>query len=260
MGVYNQLSARQLSAAVDSILRQTFSDFEFIIYDDGSIPEVSERIKKLADLDDRIVVIGSSENNGLAFSLNRCIERARGRYLARMDADDEAMCERFEVQHAFLEEHREYDWCGTNALLFDDDGVWGETKRPEEPVREDYLRFSPYVHPSVMYRSSLFSGEGYSEVREALRCEDYEIFMRLFQMGYRGYNIQKPLMKYRVNRVTYHKRPFHECTAEMKIRYRSFARMDHMTIAERLFIIRPVVSYFTPRWLVKLVKRRGGEL
>ena len=88
MGVYNQWNRGALQKAVKSILNQTLTDFEFIIYDDGSDPEVAGYIRELEKLDERIVLIGKEENHGLAFSLNMCIGAAKGKYIARMDADD----------------------------------------------------------------------------------------------------------------------------------------------------------------------------
>ena len=88
MGVYNQNDEKVLREAVDSILNQTFKDFEFIIYDDGSQPDAALILEKIKKIDPRIVLIGQEKNHGLAFSLNACIEQARGKYIARMDADD----------------------------------------------------------------------------------------------------------------------------------------------------------------------------
>ena len=139
MGVYNQWNREALQKAVKSILNQTLTDFEFIIYDDGSDPEVAGYIRELEKLDERIVLIGKEENHGLAFSLNMCIGAARGKYIARMDADDIALPERLQVQYDFMEQHKEYSWCGCNTRLSDENGVWGERKMPELPSDKDYL-------------------------------------------------------------------------------------------------------------------------
>ena len=107
MGVYNQWNREALQKAVKSILNQTLTDFEFIIYDDGSDPEVAGYIRELEKLDERIVLIGKEENHGLAFSLNMCIGAAKGKYIARMDADDIALPERLQVQYDFMERHKD---------------------------------------------------------------------------------------------------------------------------------------------------------
>lgn len=90
--------------------------------------------------------------------------QCKGKYLARMDADDISHPKRFEEEISFLKDHPEYMWCGTNCKLVDDRGIWGEGVRPEEPGTDDYLKYSPYIHPTVMYRASLFKKvAGYDE-------------------------------------------------------------------------------------------------
>lgn len=98
MGVYNELNKDILMEAVNSILHQTFEDFEFIIYDDGSCPEAATLLREVEGLDERIKLIGQDENHGLAFSLNACIDEAKGKYIARMDADDISYPERLMKQ------------------------------------------------------------------------------------------------------------------------------------------------------------------
>ena len=118
MAVFNQMNQTALNQAVDSILGQTLRDFEFLIYDDGSIPEAADYIRKQEEKDSRIRVCGSRENHGLGFSLNVCADMALGRYIARMDADDIAVPERLAEQYDFLEREERYDWCGSNAFLY----------------------------------------------------------------------------------------------------------------------------------------------
>ncbi|MBR5944399.1 MAG: glycosyltransferase family 2 protein, partial [Lachnospiraceae bacterium] len=102
MGVYNQWDIDALKRAVNSVLAQTSSDFEFIIWNDGSEQWVSDELRKLCVLDKRIVLAGRDENRGLANSLNECIKLAKGKFIARMDADDECLPERFAKQVEFL--------------------------------------------------------------------------------------------------------------------------------------------------------------
>lgn len=260
MGVYNQWDREALLQSVKSILNQTFSRFEFIIYDDGSDPEVAEYIKEVEKLDDRIILIGKEENHGLAFSLNVCIAKAKGKYIARMDADDIALPERLAVQYEFMEAHPEYAWCGCNTELFDGDGVWGNRSMPEIPADKDYLPFSPYVHPTVMYRSELFAQSGgYHVSQETLRCEDYEIFMRLHQLGYQGYNIQKVLFCYREDKMSFQKRRFEFRVNEAKLRYRNFKSMHMLFPLGWVYVIRPILGGIMPPTVVAWMKRKQSE-
>ena len=256
MGVYNQWNREALQKAGKSILNQTMTDFEFIIYDDGSDPQVAGYIRELEKLDERIVLIGKEENHGLAFSLNMCIGAAKGKYIARMDADDVALPQRLRVQYDFMEQHTEYAWCGCNASLFDENGVWGERKMPEIPTDKDYLPFSPFIHPTVMYRRQLFEeNEGYHVSKETLRCEDYEIFMRLHQLGYQGYNIQQSLFQYREDKQSFQKRKFKFRLNEARLRYRNFKAMNLLLPFGWLYVIRPVIGGLMPPGMTAWLKR-----
>lgn len=261
MGVYNQWDRKALQDAVRSILTQTFTDFEFIIYDDGSHPEAAQYIKELETFDNRIILIGKEENHGLAFSLNACIRKAKGKYIARMDADDMSLPTRLQEQFDFLETHPEYGWCGTNTKLFDENGVWGERKMPECPTEKDYLKYSPYVHPTVMYRRTIFEeNDAYKVSDETLRCEDYEIFMRLRRAGNKGYNIQKNLFCYRENKESFSKRKFKYRINEAKLRYRNFKAMGMLFPTGWLYVLRPIVGGILPNKLLKFLKRLEAKL
>ena len=257
MGVYNQWDKEVLYDAISSILNQTMGDFEFIIYNDGSDEIAATHIRDAAKLDERIVLIDANENYGLAFSLNKCIEKAKGKYIARMDADDISMPARLMEQYRFLEEHPEYDWCGTNAELFDEKGVWGHRKMSERPDEKDFLKYSPYIHPSVMYRANLFENEDkYLVSKETLRCEDYEIFMRLHNRGHRGYNIQKPLIRYREEQQSYNKRKMKYRVNEARIRFRNFRKMKILFPTGWIYVIRPLIGGLVPNGIISFLKRK----
>ena len=259
MGVYNQWDESILLDAVNSILNQTYHNFEFIIWDDGSHPDAAKFVKNLTALDDRITVAGKEENRGLAFSLNECIRLAKGKYIARIDADDISLPERFEKQVAFLENNQEYGWCGTNAVLFDESGEWGYRPMPEIPKMKDYFQYSPYIHPSVMFRAMLFDeNNGYLSTQETLRCEDYELFMNLIQRGQKGYNLQETLFKYRETRESYHKRTMHFRINEAKSRYRNYKRMGKLFPVGWIYVLRPVAACLIPPKVLEIIKRTQG--
>ena len=130
---------------------------------------------------------------------------------------------------------------------------------PEKPEEKDYLRFSPFVHPSVMFRAMVFDeNEGYLEAEETLRCEDYEIFMRLRQKGLRGYNLQEVLFSYRENNESYEKRSFHFRVNEAKLRYRNFKQMGMLMPFGWMYCIRPIIGGILPASLISLLKRIEG--
>lgn len=256
MGVYNQWNQDELHRAVQSILEQTIHNIEFIIWDDGSDARVASYIQELGALDSRIIVAGKLENRGLAYSLNSCIRLARGKYIARMDADDVSLPKRFQYQYEFLESHPEYSWCGCNAYLIDENGVWGSRSMPESPSREDYLKYSPYIHPTVMFRKELFDVEkGYVVSEETLRCEDYEIFMRFKERGYSGYNIQKRLFCYNENRNALARRTFKARISEMKLRYKYFSGLGLLPKG-LVYVVRPIIGGIIPNALIHRIKFR----
>src|SRR5947209_7771425 len=150
MPVYNAASV--VREAIESILNQTFSDFEFIIVDDGSTDDSGKILREYAGRDDRIRLY-TQENHGLVASLNRYCRLANGRYIARMDADDISLPRRFEKQFHFLEAHPEVGILGTWIQDIDENGA----PRTAWPVPTDpaviqwFLMFGNCIaHPSVM--------------------------------------------------------------------------------------------------------------
>lgn len=196
MPVFN--SAPFLAAAVRSILEQTYENFEFVIVDDGSTDGSAQILNSLDD--SRIVLFTNSENKGLIYSLNFGISVARGRYIARMDADDIAVKFRLQKQVDFLKKHPECAVCGTWARLMDAQGKLGRTwKRVTQPDEVHAALFfqSPLIHPTVMGKSEVFKAHPYNS--EAAHCEDYALWLELAERGYRLCNLGEVLLHYRVH-------------------------------------------------------------
>ena len=156
MSVYN--GEKYLGEAVQSILNQTFKDFEFIIVDDGSTDHSLEIIQQYAQNDNRIRIVINEENMGLSGSLNKGIELAQGEYIARMDADDISLPERFARQASFMESHPEIGICGTWVMnIGKHAGTSWKLPTEDATIRCQLLFNVPLVHPSVMMRRCLFS-------------------------------------------------------------------------------------------------------
>jgi len=179
MSVYN--GERYLREAVESILDQTFSDFEFIIVDDCSTDSTPEILKEYAEQDKRIRLMRSTRRLGLTRSLNRGIQATCGRYLARQDADDISLPGRLALQVSFLEEHPEVGVLGTWVANIDERGqptsIWQPPTSPTL-VRWTMLFSNPLAHPSVMMRRSLVEG-GMAYRPEILYGQDYDLWARL---------------------------------------------------------------------------------
>ena len=276
MGVYNQKDARQLRQAVDSVLGQTMQDLEFLIWDDGSDEEGARVLREVCSGDERIRLIqgGCSEspetespdpesrksrdtsNHGLAWALNGCIEQARGTYIARMDADDICLPERLARQYEYLERHPEIGYVGCSAELFDDRGTWGRREMPASPSAEDYLKYSPFIHPSVMFRAEVLKkAGGYRTARETMRCEDYDLFLRLYLSGCYGYNLPEVLFRYREDRNSYRKRTLQSRIREMMVRKRYFVRLPVSGCKRLFYTVRPLAAALVPGGVIRLVRR-----
>jgi hypothetical protein len=184
--------------AVKSVLNQTFGDFELLLLDDGSTDGSERDAAEFTRADRRAIAIRTERNVGLSAQLNVGIRRARGRYLARMDADDLAETRRFEKQVQVLERDPRIGICGSIVQEFNDNGMGALWVLPESPDDVHCLMFlrSCFNHPSVMIRAGVLADHGLLYDESFVVAQDYELWHRLLKLT-RGFNIQEPLMKYR---------------------------------------------------------------
>ena len=197
MSVYN--CEKYLAAAVDSILAQTFTDFEFLIVNDGSTDQSLPLLTGYAARDARVRLV-SRPNTGITRALNEMVGLARGRYLARMDSDDIAVPERFAKQVAYLDAHPECVIVGSRVMLMDPYGspvAPSGHKLTHEEIDHELLTQSGWalVHPSVMMRRSAVERIGGYDERWK-HCEDHDLFLRLAEVG-RVANLPDVLLWYR---------------------------------------------------------------
>lgn len=201
MGIYN--CAPTLREAIDSILAQTFTDWELILCEDGSRDETWAIAQEYRSAHpNRIVLLRNEKNMGLNHTLNRCLQAASGEYCARMDGDDVSLPDRFEKQVAFLDAHPEYAIVSTPMIFFDEQGEWGRNQMIECPQKEDFIHHSP-VHchaPCMIRREAYLAVGGYTEDLRMLRFEDVNLWYKLYAAGYRGYNLSEPLYRMRDGR------------------------------------------------------------
>jgi glycosyltransferase involved in cell wall biosynthesis len=193
MSVHN--GARTVSAAVDSIRAQTFPDWELLLVDDASTDGTAELLTRLDD--PRIRVLRNERNRGLAASLNRAFRESRGTLIARMDADDVALPQRFAAQVAFLASHPEVDILGSAAILLDGSGrEAGISTRREThgDIAASICKENPFIHPAVMMRRRVLEElGGYDE--SLRRAQDYDLWLRGVHR-FRYHNLQEPLLRY----------------------------------------------------------------
>jgi glycosyltransferase involved in cell wall biosynthesis len=184
MPVYN--GECYMREAIESILAQTFTDFEFIIVDDGSTDGTPAILAQYARHDPRMVILTNEANRGLVPSLNRGLEAARGQYVARMDADDVSLPERLARQVAYLDQHPEVGVLGTNIAYIDAEGrlLHGGRPKDPQPLSPTLLRWlllwrCAIYHPTVMLRRSILAETGLAYDPAFRHAEDRDLWTRL---------------------------------------------------------------------------------
>lgn len=198
MGIYN--CAHTLPEAIDSLLAQTFTDWQLIMCDDGSRDDTYAVARSyLERYPEKFVLLQNPQNMGLNHTLNRCLATADGEYIARMDGDDISLPQRLEKEVAFLDTHPDYAIVSTPMIFFDESGDWGRSCAIERPTKRDFIKHSP-VHchaPCIIRREAYLAVNGYTEDRRMLRFEDVNLWYKLYAKGYIGYNLDEPLYKMR---------------------------------------------------------------
>lgn len=198
MSVYNE-PPEWLRCSIDSILAQTFGEFEFIIINDNpQRQENKDILKGYSDKDGRISIIENRENLGLAESLNKGIKQAQGKYIARMDADDVSLPERFELQQEFLEKHKDIFLVGTSAQIMDRNGLLKEKTimhSSNKQIVGDLLACKmAFYHSTIMFRN-----EGFLYRDKLNTVEDYDFYLNLLLNGKRFSNIKEVCLNYRMS-------------------------------------------------------------
>lgn len=204
MPAYN--TEKYISQAIDSILNQTYKNFEFIIVDDGSTDNTCSIIMDYAKKDNRIIIV-KRKNMGIVQSLNDAIRLSRGEYIARMDSDDIANIERIEKQVEYMNNHPDIYLLGTNFnLLYEEDmseasrkRYAGMHQRSKECIDKKNVFLSineaqKFIHPSVMYKKEVFEIVG---MYKEFYMEDIELYFRIAAKGLGIAKLEEDLLTYR---------------------------------------------------------------
>jgi len=241
MPVYN--GAKYIDEAIESILSQTFSDFEFIIIDDGSTDDTIQHIKRFND--HRMLLLKNEHNMGITQSLNRGLESAKGEYICRMDADDISLANRLEKQVSFLQKYSSIVLVGSSADQIDDKGIIvGEELMPLSPAEINRIKFihNPFIHGSVMFRKSLLVEFGGYDVRWKYN-EDYDLWLR-FTSRYLAMNMSDKLLRRRI-----HQSNITVLKEVELVKYRLQTLFHAILYYYKnpllmLYIVRPMIAYF----------------
>lgn len=254
MGVYN--CASTVEEAVQSIIDQTVTDWEFIICDDGSSDNTYEVVQELARREKRIVLMRNEHNMGLAPTLNNCLRAACGTYTARMDGDDICAPNRFEKELVVLEQDPNCAVVSCGMLSFDEGGVYGQSNYPQKPKKTDFFRMSPFCHAGCMMRKSvLLELGGYNESDAVLRFEDYDLWYRLYKAGYYGRNLPEPLYSMRDDRQASKRRKFRYRISCTRLKYQMYKDFKP-GIRYLPYVLRPIMKGLIPEFLYTYLRRR----
>ena len=197
--VYN--CEKFIGKAIQSVLQQTLSEFELIIINDGSNDNTEPIIHTFND--SRIVYLKNSGNMGLIYSLNKGIKEARGKYIARMDADDICLPERLAKQKIFLDQNKDIPVIASTIDFINDKeektGVWELDRRTITPaqIKKVILKQNCIAHPTAMMRSEMIKELKYKEYQKNI--EDYDLWLRLLSRGYKIAKLDEPLLLYRIH-------------------------------------------------------------
>ncbi|HAQ60675.1 TPA: hypothetical protein DCR49_01525, partial [Candidatus Delongbacteria bacterium] len=193
---------KNLPEAVESILNQTFGDFEFIITEDCSKDNSLKLLRDYATKDKRIVLIENKENLKLTKNLNSMLGIAKGDLIARMDSDDISLPERFEKQVKIFKDNPEIDFVFTSSMLMDNEGNdLCESWRPNDIQKIlDHMKFDSYIpHPTIMAKKLIFEKAGnYTEIK-GYGQEDKELWEKFIANGVCFYYLNEILLRYRLN-------------------------------------------------------------
>lgn len=186
-----------LEESIESILNQTYQNFEFIIINDGSTDNSNQIINRY--LVNKKIIYVSRENMGLVKTLNQAINLSKGEYIARMDQDDICYPNRLESQVKFMEMNK-LDICGCNYDIIDQTGNYLKTKIVQKENFEFLLSamMVPFIHPSVMFRNFFYEKKiNYGDNNFNIDAEDYDLWIKIFEKNLKFGNINEVLVKYR---------------------------------------------------------------
>lgn len=255
MGIYN--CEETLPEAIESILKQTVSDWELIMCDDGSSDETYYIAAKYKEkYPEKIILLKNEYNLGLNKTLNKCLTVASGKYIARMDGDDICYRNRFEEELKILETKPEIAIVSSDMEYFDETGIWGYISHPQTPKKFDFLMGTPFCHAPCMVRKEAYDTVGgYSVGERLLRVEDYHLWFKMYMAGFKGENIHKALYQMRDDRNAYDRRKFKYRINEAYVKCCIVKEMK-FPIWGYIYVLRPIVVGLIPNGLYDVLHKK----
>lgn len=258
MGIYN--CETTLRESVESILNQSYDEWELIMCDDcSSDGTLALALELKNEHPAKIKVLHNDSNKGLNYTLNKCFSAASGKYLARQDGDDISFPERLKKQVEFLGKNPQFSIVSSAMVHFDESGDWGVSKLKEHPVCFDFIYGTPFCHAASLFTREAFDEvKGYSVSEKLLRVEDYDLWSRMYAHGFRGANLMEPLYKMRDDRNAYSRRKFKFRINEFRVTILSIRRLK-LPYYTAIFALKPLIIGLLPNFAYnKLHKKRLG--
>ena len=262
MSVYNDLP--YLQDAVESILNQTFTNFEFLIFDDASTDGSSVILQQYASQDSRIKLIANEANRGLGFNLAQGVAIAQSPWIARMDADDIALPNRLELQLNYVQANPDISILGGCAIDIDREGQFISDRKV--PTTHQQIRkliwTNPFIHGTVLLNTASIQKVG-SYSRKLPKRQDYDLWFRCAKAGLKLANLSQPLIKYRFTDNTLQRNNWKVALIHVRIGWRGCWQVKaspiaYIAITKQLVIVLlpPPLRVITYNWLKQFDPRR----
>ena len=261
MATYND-PLDYLKLSVESIINQTYSNWELLIVDDSTKSEVIDGLNAFERKDSRIRIIRGNYKLGFVKSLNVGIQESRGIYIARMDSDDISKSNRLEKEISFLEENQDIDIVGANIEIIDEkcNVIGNRTYEIEEnKIRRNSFFRNPLAHPTVMYRKqAIIKLDGYDE--NFKMAEDYELWLRAIKAGIKISNIPEVLLSYRMGNDYYKKRSKENWKYNLLAKRKNFYWSTYNIVGILLSLSLYNLPTFFIRKLYEIDRKKGDNL
>lgn len=254
MGIYN--CASTLEESLNTLLDQTFQDFHVIMCDDGSKDNTADIAQHYCDIfPKKFMLLRNEKNMGLNYSLNKCLDKSAGKYIARMDGDDLSLPSRFEEEVNYLDHHHAVAIVSTAMIHFDEYGDWGITSPKEFPEPIDLVRDTPFPHAPCMVRKEAYlSVGGYTIDSRLRRVEDYHLWIKMYEKGYQGVNLQKPLYKMRDDRNATKRRNLSARLNEIYVKSIAI-RTFKLSRINYIHLLKPLILVLIPKNAYEKIRR-----
>lgn len=258
LSVYKADKPSYISSSVESILQQSHSNFILFIQVDGKVSEDIQQCLEKYSADNRLEIIYNETNRGLAYRLNQIIDLAIESgdfdYLARMDADDISLPERFEKQVEFLNDNPTIDVVGSSLIEFSecsDEEFYKRMDVNHSDMLEKIIKKCPFNHPTVMFRMQVFE-DGFKYDSNLMNTQDYYLWVDLLANNKQFANIDLPLLKFRINDSFHSRRGLKKAINDVKSRLYAVRKLDLLTFSNILHVILLFILRVSPSYVKKI--------